>query len=440
MSHELRTPLNGILGYAQILRNDPTLTEAQREGLEAVRQCAEHLLGLINEILDMAKIEAGRMELEPHDFSLPRLLHELAAMFRHRAEDKGLSFALVADAALPEVVCADARKLRQVLINLLDNAVKFTHAGSVELRASRGDAGVRFEVTDTGPGISPEQANELFEPFTQLHDPSTRHEGTGLGLAISQRLVKLMGSELRVRSNDGQGSRFSFDLSLPEALLPARTSPERDRVIAGYRGAARRVLIADDNTINRKVLCGLLEPLGFQCAQAIDGEDCLHQVDQMHPDVVLMDVVMPKLDGLAAVRRLRAQPGTARLPVIALSASVLDADREQCLQAGCDDFVAQPVQAGELLDTLARCLHIEWEYRQPLPAPRPTPAPAACEPLPEAQARALREAARKGHLTGITEQVHALEALGEPFAASAKHIRELARQFRFDEIADLAER
>ncbi len=448
MSHELRTPLNGVLGCAQILRNDPALSPTQIDALDTLRQCGEDLLGLINQILDIAKIEAGRMDLERHDFSLHRLLRSLEHVFRPRAEDKGLAFGLDADASLPEAVWADERKLRQVLMNLLGNAIKFTPRGGVALRVMRvppaGDSAgavqrVRFEVEDTGPGIPPDHVGVLFEPFTQFHDQTSRHQGTGLGLAISQRLTQLMGGTLDVRNDYGRGCTFVLELELPEVqALPSTTGGIGDRVVTGYRGAPRRVLIADDNAIDRKVLSGLLAPLGFECSEAVDGEDCLEQVARSRPDVVLMDISMPRLDGLTTTRRLHGLPDTTQLPVIALSTGVRDSDRDECLKAGCTAFVPKPLQVGLLLDALASSLDLEWVFREP-EAPTATVA-AAPLALPLQQAVALREAALKGHLKGITSQLEALEAGGPPLAALAQRIRELARQYRFDDIAALVAR
>ena len=444
MSHELRTPLNGILGCAQILRNDPALTAAQLDALETLHQCGEHLLELINEILDIAKIEAGRMDVESHDFSLHSLLAGLERIFRQRAEDKGLEFRLIAEPTLPDGVHGDERKLRQVLMNLLGNAVKFTPGGKVELRVARAGTRLRFEVNDTGPGIPPDRVGTLFEPFTQFHDLATRYEGTGLGLAISRRLTRLLGGELQLRAEHGHGCSFGFDLDLPECAAPLSSRTNREGVVAGYDGPPRRVLIVDDMAVDRKVLSGLLTPLGFECSLAADGADALRQAALSRPDVVLMDLSMPALDGLATTRRLQEQTdaaGAAPIPVIALSSSVGTADREQCLQAGCSAFVPKPVHLGALLDALSACLQLQWRHRSDAaPSHGGDIAAQAFDALSAAQAQALSEAARKGYLKGIMSQVEVLEAAGGELAALARHIRELARQFRFDDIAALVER
>ncbi len=437
MSHELRTPLNGILGYAQILLRQPALTPPQAEGLDTIRDCGEHLLGLINEVLDLAKIEAGRMELDEQPFALTTLLHNLVALFRQRSEDKSLRFVAALAADLPPAVHGDERKLRQVLINLLGNAVKFTRTGEVALHVQRHGGSLRFEVRDTGPGIAAEHLGQLFQPFSQVRDSGAAREGTGLGLAISRRLVHLMGGELGVTSTPGVGSRFGFELELP-AVADAPPAAGALLGVSGYRGPRRRLLVVDDKAINRAVLRGMLEPLGFECVEAVDGEDCLLQVVATRFDAVLTDIVMPRLDGLEAVRRLRRMPEGRDLPVIAMSASVFAADQEQCFEVGCQAFVAKPVELERLLDVLGRSLALEWIDVPPAAAPPPAAA-TRIEQLPQAVAAALCEAARIGRVKGVAEQAQALEALGPPYAAYAERLRELARQFRFDEIRAAAE-
>lgn len=333
----------------------------------------------------------------------------------------------------------DERKLRQVLINLLGNAVKFTEAGEIVLRVT---ASGRFEVRDTGPGIPPERLNDLFQPFTQLRDSTEAKEGTGLGLAISKRLVTIMGGDLQVSSSTpGAGSCFWFDLMLPATAEFAPARVVRDGAIAGYAGPQRQILIADDKAINRRVLIGMLEPLGFACSEAVDGKDCL-QVAAARPDLILMDILMPRLDGLEAARQVHRAPESHDIPILAMSASVFEADRAQCLEVGCDEFITKPVVADKLLEAIARCLKLEWIYQEPADAKRAVPATSSefeIEHLPGPIARALLEAARKGHAKGIMEQAQALEVLGEPYVAYARRLRELAKQFRFEEICTIAE-
>lgn len=442
MSHELRTPLNGILGYAQLLQHDPSLTDRQRQGIDVIRECGDHLLSLINDILDLSRIEAGKLTLQARDFSLERLLESLMAMFRPRAEGKGLAFRYSAAAELPDTVHGDDRKLRQVLINLLGNAVKFTDAGQVILRVTHGADRIGFQVEDTGVGIPSERLVDLFQPFARLHELDAPREGTGLGLAISHRLVALMGGELKVDSTPGRGSWFRFELILPPADSED-LAMDVDTPVVGYAGPRRRLLIADDKPVNRSLLAGLLQPLGFACEQAVDGEDCVVRAQQRPPDLILMDLVMPRLDGLAATRRLRRLPGLGRVPIIALSASAFEINRQQCRAAGCDDFLAKPVQIPQLLKKLETLLNLSWVHESAtaaLPAsvalPDPEPLP---EQLPAELARTLCEAANAGRAKRVLEQAETLTAMGGPYRALGQRVSTLAREFRFEQISTLIE-
>ena len=333
--------------------------------------------------------------------------------------------------------------LRQGLINLLGNAIKFTDEGQVTLSVEAIDEKIEFAVEDSGIGIAAEQREEIFQPFAQVTESSRRYDGTGLGLAISKELVVRLGGVLEVDSRPGIGSRFNFLISLPAANRPV-VQPNAERRIKGYEGHVRRVLIVDDNTPNRAVLVGLLEPLGFECIQALDGNDCLAKVSEAIPDIVLMDLVMPGIGGLQTTRRLRADPALTELKVLALSASAFDINRQQCLDAGCDDFLAKPVQPQALLDVIAALLNLEWIEEAPvadLPEYLTTDSIGEpVQPVPEAIAAALLGAARKGHARGVIDQAQALEALGEPHAAVAQQLHKHARAFSFDAVVALVER
>ncbi|MFO1349591.1 MAG: cache domain-containing protein [Gammaproteobacteria bacterium] len=448
MSHELRTPLNGILGYAQILLKQSDLSAKEQEGLQVIRQCGDHLLMLINDILDLAKIEAGKMELAEREFSLPQLLYSIVSMLQMRAEQKRLEFRFEVPGNLAEAVKGDDKKLRQVLINLLGNAVKFTETGAVMLRVERNADRYRFEVKDSGIGIAPEKLDDIFQPFTRANDNLGAAEGTGLGLTISRRLVEIMGGQLQVESSLGKGSRFWFELRLVEVdTVPARVL-EPDRQIVGYYGDTRKILIVEDKMTSRAVLAGLLGPLGFQCFEAIDGQDCLRQAPRLQPDVILMDLVMPNLDGLETTRRLRKRPNLKQIAIIMLSASAFDMHKEQCLSAGCDDFIPKPVKVDELLRALQRLLALEWIYeaapgkapaRGNGGAPADGDAPPVSEGLPRPVAAELLAAARIGHYEGVLEQIAHLCAVDERFAPLASHLRDLTQQFQFDKICALIE-
>ncbi|HEX5685932.1 MAG TPA: ATP-binding protein [Ideonella sp.] len=364
MSHELRTPLNAVLGYAQILRMDAGLSSRQQTGLGIIQSSGEHLLTLIVDILDLARIEAGKTVIDSSPVDLAGLVRSVADIVRVKAEEKGLIFVVDADPALPAHVLSDEKRLRQVLINLLGNAVKFTDNGHVTLRArnlppdGRG-VKLRFEVHDSGVGISAEAAKRLFQPFEQAGEARHRSAGTGLGLAISRQLVRLMGGDVQVRSQPGTGSVFWFELPLPLADTPSPPPPVLPAV-QGYDGPARRIIVADDVPANRLMLCEMLRRLGFDVHEAADGQEALDQARRLQPDLLLMDVRMPTLDGLQATMRLRQDATTRELPVVLVSANASAADREKGLGAGAVDFLAKPVDHDQLLAVLAARLHLAW--------------------------------------------------------------------------------
>ncbi|HEU0201805.1 MAG TPA: ATP-binding protein [Burkholderiaceae bacterium] len=365
MSHELRTPLNSILGFTQILQRNATLDAQQADWVSTIEQSGEHLLTLINDILDLSRIEAGKLELQPELIDLPAFLEGIVDIMRIKAEEKRLKFDFDAAPDLPRCVEVDAPRLRQVLLNLVGNALKFTDRGQVSLRVHRlpgGDARarLRFEVHDTGVGIDPRLLETIFQPFEQVGDTRRRAAGSGLGLTISRQIVRLMGSDITVESALGAGSRFRFDLSLPVlAVITNMPAGERPHIV-GYRGARRKVLIADDVAANRNMLANLLEPLGFAVQTAVDGVHALELARTAAPDLIVMDIMMPVLDGLSAIRRLRQMSGLMELPVIAVSASALEGDRERSLQAGANAFVAKPISIAVLLEEIGRLLSLDW--------------------------------------------------------------------------------
>ncbi len=421
MSHELRTPLNGILGYAQILRRDPHLTEKQQHGVNTIQRSGDHLLTLINDILDLSKIEAGKLELEMTTFSLSGAMKGIVDMTRIRAEQKGLTFRWVKDASLPFNVTGDEKRLRQVLLNLLGNAVKFTTHGSVTFRVQKltnsPTQQLRFVIEDTGTGIEQENIEEIFLPFQQSHDQHFKSEGTGLGLAISRQLVRMMGSELSVKSELGQGSIFWFDLDLPEVhsreALPETVHPVPR--ITGFQGASRTILLVDDKPENRLMLRDLLTPVGFAILEASNGQEAVKTTQEARPDLILMDLVMPVMDGFEAVRRIRN--AGCRMPIIAISASVFKQTQEDSLQAGCDDFLAKPVADERLFEIVQRYLNIDWIYADEDDAelaPPPNRDKAMRLP-PEETLRRIYEMARMGDIIGIGDYIKELKTEHSPY-------------------------
>jgi PAS domain S-box-containing protein len=444
VSHELRTPLNGILGYTQILRRDSTLSAKQREGVGVIHESADHLLALINDVLDLSKIEAGRIELHPSDFDLQEFANGIERVFALRAKEKSILFETAVASELPRWVRGDEQRLRQIAFNLISNAVKFTRAGGVVFsiqRAGPTDASsLRFSVSDTGIGISPEDIGKLFQPFSQVgHAAGAAATGTGLGLAISRSLVERMGGQLQIESKPGWGSRFWFDVTLPEATAKEPKALGSIRRIVGYAGAPKRILIVDDIAANRAVMVDMLSPLGFDVAEAADGAAATLMAEKFQPHLVLMDLRLPgAMDGLSAMRAVKATAYGKTIRFIAVSASAYDVDRKEGFAAGCDDFLAKPFREEELWNAVSRTLQLSWLYaeaeesRSPFPLPLHPPSPA--------EANAIYELAAKGDVVAIRGRAHALIAQDPRFTPFAQSVLELAARFKMKAIRQFVAR
>ncbi|MDZ7950425.1 ATP-binding protein [Nostoc sp. DedQUE09] len=373
MSHELRTPLNGILGYTQILQRTESLSEKGRKGVSIIYQCGSHLLTLINDVLDLSKIEARKLELYAVDFYLPAFIDSVTEISRIRAEQKAIAFYVQLDPDLPTGIHTDEKRLRQVLINLLSNAIKFTNEGSVTFKVkviaqqlnTNGQTNykIRFEVIDTGAGIIPEQAQKIFQPFEQVGNQKRQSEGTGLGLAISQNIVLLMGSQIQVQSKLGKGSTFWFEAEFPESKDWAKVSRAVEQgTIIGYQGQSRTILIADDKWENRSVIVNLLEPVGFNVVEASQGQEGWEKALAHKPDLIITDLVMPMLNGFELIERLRQSEQFKEIAVIASSASVFAADQYKSIDVGANAFLPKPVEAETLLEMLRQFLQLEWIF------------------------------------------------------------------------------
>jgi signal transduction histidine kinase/CheY-like chemotaxis protein len=446
MSHELRTPLNGILGFAQILFRDPEQSDRNRERLRVIRSSGDHLLGLINDVLDLAKVEAGRVELRSAPFSLRDLLHDLEASFAPRAIQRGLRLSVTTDGVTEGAVQGDQQRLRQVLENLLGNAIKFTPRGEVILACrarSEGPAGVgayEFSVTDTGPGLSRAELDRLFQPFSQVASSRPQDQGAGLGLAISQHLVGLMGGRIEVASEPGQGCRFSFAVSLP-AAESTPTAPVLARRLVGYEGPRRRVLLVDDLEVNRRLLREVLEPLGFEITEAATGEQALavYGALPLPFELVLLDLRMPGMDGFELTRRLRALPGFSGR-IVASSASVFGFNREDAIRAGADEFLPKPFQESQLLDILQHLLRLRWRYEEAGPVAPAGPAPASAAggsvPPPELLVR-LRDAANRGDIIALRAEIVALRERFPQHAAFLSSVERLAAGYQMAAVREL---
>ncbi|OCR00749.1 hybrid sensor histidine kinase/response regulator [Oscillatoriales cyanobacterium USR001] len=451
MSHELRTPLNGILGYAQILKQDSNLTSKQFDGLNIVHQCGSHLLTLINDILDLSKIEARKMEIYPNEIHFLAFLQAIGEICRIKAEQKGITFINQFDPALPISVQADEKRLRQVLINLLGNAVKFTDKGSVTFKVgvvesstieSEGNTlnalqKIRFQIVDTGVGMSEEQIQKIFTPFEQVGETKRMAEGTGLGLAISGKIVEMMGSQIRVTSQLGAGSQFWFDLDLPCASeFTLKPSSELKGTIVGFTGDKRKLLVVDDRWENRSVIVNLLTPVGFEVVEAENGAEGLEKVNEFNPDAIITDLVMPVMDGFELLRQLRNAEKLKEMIVIVSSASVFESDQYKSLDAGANAFLPKPVQVSELFNLLEKQLGVSWVYAEPKKAESTTkliPQILGNESLviPSLeQLEILQDLAKKGNLKAIIKQAEELKQLDEKWVPFAEKISEMAKGFQ----------
>ena len=369
MSHEIRTPMNAILGYAQLMLRDPSRGAEDKANLQIIGRSGAHLLGLINDVLDLSQIEAGRTEVRPTRFDLEKLLEDLAAMFRLRAEAKALSFEVLVEAATADVV-ADEGKLRQVMINLVGNAIKFTQRGKVKLHVTldtraENELWLAASIEDTGPGMTTEELEKLFQPFSQTERGLNTAESSGLGLSISRQYARLMGGDISVASVPGQGSAFRLEIPLERAAagIDQRVAaPRIRRVRAG--GEAPRILVVDDQFENRDWLIKLLTAVGFSVSYAEDGETAIRIWEESKPQLILMDVHMGAMDGLEATRRIKASPLGDETPIIILSASALDEDRRKIEISGADDFLMKPCMEEPLFEKIGALLNISYEYEQ----------------------------------------------------------------------------
>jgi signal transduction histidine kinase/DNA-binding NarL/FixJ family response regulator len=480
MSHELRTPLNAILGYAQLLKREKNLTAKQQEQLATIHSSGEHLLTLISDLLDLGRIEVQKMEVDVNTFNLPALLRSILEASRLKAEARSLFVRYEELSPLPAMIKGDERKLRQVLLNLLTNAVKYTETGGVTLRVKILDTGysmldtgnqqpatsnqhpassnqqpassiqhpvtsiqypvisIQFEVEDTGIGIPEEKLEAIFDPFTQMKGAGRSSEGAGLGLAICRRLLEIMGGRLSVASEVGKGSTFTVDLELEASEAKAK-APEK--LVIGYQGERKRLLIVDDNIINLSMLVSTLEPLGFAIETADSGEEAIHKAAATHPDLILLDLLMPEMDGDEVLRRIRRTEGLEHVKVIGVSAAIADKERAGQFAAACDDFMAKPVEIGELLEKLKAQLHIEWieEETEAAVTPYELPSGETGKPEkrpPQAVVEELLKQAERGDFIRLEKILDRLESEDKDYKGFCDRIRAYVRRFDYGSIID----
>ena len=455
MTHELRTPLNSIMGYAQILLKDEPADGARRRPLTTIQRSGEHLIGLIDGLLDLARIEAGRLRLDAAPLPLHDFLDEVVRMVQPQAEAKGLDFRLETRGRVPAWVQSDARRLRQILLNLCSNAVRFTERGQITLRLDARREVLRFEVIDTGIGIAPQDMERIFLPFERGSGGRRSSEpGTGLGLTITHLLSELMGGELTVQSVMGEGSTFSVRLYLREisaplsapamapagAPLAAQGLTRGLRPVTGYVGTRRTLLVVDDQPLQRQLLAGLLLPLGFQVREAASGHEALESVREVCPDAVLLDISMDDMDGWHTARTLR-EVGFVTVPIILVSANVFENRPENLAAAQCQAFVAKPVRESELLAALGEHLGLHWLTEPQALALREahtahahgTPATSATEShLPADAVWELHRLARKGHVQALRQALGEWQVAAPEHAAQWHQLAQLVDDFDLD--------
>jgi PAS domain S-box-containing protein len=441
MSHEIRTPMNAILGFAQLMRHDKGLSERQQQQLDIINSSGEHLLALINDVLEMSKVEAGRVSANPTTFDLRALIEELGSLFGLRTQAKGLELHVDVSDQVPRFVVTDENKLRQVFVNLLGNAVKFTDEGSVELRvdARRDEGGgprLLVEVQDTGMGIAPEDMERLFHYFEQVGSSDEAQTGTGLGLAISREFARLLGGDITVESELGVGSTFALDVAIEVAEGEAEASPEDTRIVGLLPGEPRyRILVADDAPDNRELLLELLEPIGFEVRAASNGEEALEQFERWRPRLILMDMRMPVMDGYEATRRIRSAPGGPDVAIIGVTASAFAEMRQAVFDAGVDEFVVKPFREGELLGKIGKLLDAHYVYEELTEGIEQEAADvldsAAMERLPADLLSRIGRAARNADFDAVLELA---EEVGRYDADAASALRTAAERFDSERI------
>ncbi|MCV6636105.1 ATP-binding protein [Candidatus Albibeggiatoa sp. nov. NOAA] len=444
MSHELRTPLNGILGYAQILQRDEGLTNHQKEGVGIIYRSGSYLLTLINDILDLAKIEAGKVELYPTDVNFDEFMQEVSDLFHIRAQQKHIAFNYEPLSYLPRGIRVDEKCLRQVLINLLGNAIKFTEHGGVTLKLDYHDNKMLFCIEDTGIGIAEKDIGSIFKPFHQVSDTLHKSEGTGLGLSITQRLVKAMGGQLEVSSEIGKGSIFWFELELDDVSYLIKTEKVEKLITVGFEGHTRTILVVDDKKENFLVMQNLLTPLGFMVVDAANGQEGVEKAKTLLPDLIFMDLVMPIMDGFEATRLIKKHIQTQHIPIIVASTSVFEFHKEQSIAAGCNDFLPKPFVVDDLLNKLQEQLHLSWIYEETYDAYQDQAQDDADAnqsmvwPQIE-ELNVLLEAAKMGDIQGILDFLTHMEQENPTLKPFTQQMQQLAHNFEDDEIIQIVQ-
>ncbi len=452
MSHELRSPLNVILGFTQLMTKSPTIASEQQENLRIIARSGEHLLTLINQVLDLSKIEAGRTTLNETNFDLHRLLDDLEDMFQLKADERHLQLVFERNPDIPQYVRTDEVKLRQILVNLLNNAIKFTQEGGVCLRVKRQKSNeeteenvsklkLNFEIEDTGAGIAQDDLESIFEAFVQSQTGKEAQEGTGLGLPIARNFIQLMDGEITVSSEVGRGTIFKFDIGISKAdTANIETKLTTRQIIALEPNQPRyRILIVDDKWSNRQLLIKLLSPLGFELKEASNGKEAIEVWHTWEPHLIWMDMRMPILDGYEATKHIKAATKGQATAIIALTASTLEEDRAIVLSAGCDDFVRKPFREADILDAMNKHIGVRYIYDEPANKLNPTQfefdalTPATLNTLPARWVAELHQAVAAADSELAFSLIEQLEAKDTTLA---KVLSKLVNDFEFDRIED----
>ena len=445
ISHELRTPLQSILGYAQLLSEKPDLPESQSRGLNIIHRSGQHLADLIEGLLDISKIEAGRLELYRNRVLLPELLEELANMFKMQASQKGIQFNYSVEGRLPKIVMTDEKRLRQILINLLSNAVKYTQVGTVDFDVKYRSQIAEFTIRDSGSGIDEEHLARIFDPFERVRNVHTPNvQGTGLGLTIVKLLTEIMGGDLQVESKLGSGSSFKVNVMLPWVNAKEKEATIKAKVV-GYEGYQRTICLVDDDPVLKGFLSDLLIPLGFTTLEAFDADSCLNLLDEAKPDLFILDVSMPGKSGLELSEILRDRG--IRSPILMLSANAQLPDQASREKGRYDDYLVKPITNTALLDKLAHYLNLNWITQSAQPD---SIKAGALENQSESKTlhfevpdhaliRELKAYAEMGYRKGVTQtlaQVQEAELISDAFY---EHLSNLCQLFQFEQLATCLE-
>jgi signal transduction histidine kinase/CheY-like chemotaxis protein len=452
MSHELRTPLNGIIGFSQLMNRSSTLPSEHQENLSIITRSGEHLLTLINQVLDLSKIEAGRITLNKTNFNLHRFLRDLEDMFRLKAEAKGLQLLFDLSFDVPRYVRTDEVKLRQVLINLLNNAIKFTSEGSVSLKiksqvkktTNSKETTITFEVEDTGAGIASDELDSLFEAFVQTKTGQQAQEGTGLGLTIARSFVQLMGGEMTVSSYVSKGTTFKFDIqaTVVESIDIKSRQPSRRPIGLEPNQPRYRILIVDNLWDNRQLLIKLLSPLGFELQEASNGQEAITIWDTWEPHLIWMDIRMPVMDGIEATRRIKATPKGQHTAIIALTACVLEEKRSAVLAAGCAEFIRKPFREADIFDAMHKHIGVRFVYEELTAILTLTETkvdfltPAVLAALPSDLVANLRQAILSLDIESMQSYIAQISELDRSLAEA---IATLAKDFRYKQLLTLTQ-